>query len=177
MKGGYGATVARLTPDQKVGSSNLFGLNHCGSCTLSRARRHNKSPHWGLNPGPSVYKTDALPLSYRGECWACTATGKAACSQHTCTPHTPYMDTLDIIIVDEQHGMKPQVTVCPSGEGDELKIHWALPARGSNPLAVGMDARNVTLAGLEPAIFGSENQRLIHYATGPCMITVRSPHR
>ena len=24
------------------------------------------SPHWGLNPGPSVYKTDALPLSYRG---------------------------------------------------------------------------------------------------------------
>ena len=27
-----------------------------------------KSPHWGLNPGPSVYKTDALPLSYRGSC-------------------------------------------------------------------------------------------------------------
>ena len=26
-----------------------------------------KSPHWGLNPGPSVYKTDALPLSYRGD--------------------------------------------------------------------------------------------------------------
>ena len=26
------------------------------------------SPHWGLNPGPSVYKTDALPLSYRGRC-------------------------------------------------------------------------------------------------------------
>ena len=24
------------------------------------------SPHWGFNPGPSVYKTDALPLSYRG---------------------------------------------------------------------------------------------------------------
>ena len=24
------------------------------------------SPHWGLNPGPSVYKTDALPLSYKG---------------------------------------------------------------------------------------------------------------
>ena len=27
------------------------------------------SPHWGLNPGPSVYKTDALPLSYRGMTW------------------------------------------------------------------------------------------------------------
>ena len=26
------------------------------------------SLHWGLNPGPSVYKTDALPLSYRGRC-------------------------------------------------------------------------------------------------------------
>ena len=25
-----------------------------------------KSLHWGLNPGPSVYRTDALPLSYRG---------------------------------------------------------------------------------------------------------------
>ena len=24
------------------------------------------SLHWGLSPGPSVYKTDALPLSYRG---------------------------------------------------------------------------------------------------------------
>ena len=28
---GYGATAARLTPDQKVGSSNLSGLTHvCG---------------------------------------------------------------------------------------------------------------------------------------------------
>ena len=27
------------------------------------------SPHWGLNPGPSVYKTDALPLSYRGSAY------------------------------------------------------------------------------------------------------------
>ena len=26
----------------------------------------NSSLHWGLSPGPSVYKTDALPLSYRG---------------------------------------------------------------------------------------------------------------
>ena len=35
----------------------------CGS--LRRDMPHT-SPHWGLNPGPSVYKTDALPLSYRG---------------------------------------------------------------------------------------------------------------
>ena len=26
----------------------------------------SNSLHWGLSPGPSVYKTDALPLSYRG---------------------------------------------------------------------------------------------------------------
>ena len=25
-----------------------------------------EGPHWGLSPGPSVYKTDALPLSYEG---------------------------------------------------------------------------------------------------------------
>ena len=35
----------------------------CGS--LRRDMPHT-STHWGLNPGPSVYKTDALPLSYRG---------------------------------------------------------------------------------------------------------------
>ena len=28
--------------------------------------RMAQSLHWGLNPGPSVYRTDALPLSYRG---------------------------------------------------------------------------------------------------------------
>ena len=26
----------------------------------------NWSHHWGLNPGPSAYKADALPLSYSG---------------------------------------------------------------------------------------------------------------
>ena len=33
-------------------------------CALHRVQQ--TSLHWGLNPGPSVYKTDALPLSYRG---------------------------------------------------------------------------------------------------------------
>ena len=28
----------------------------------------SNSLHWGLNPGPSVYRTDALPLSYKGFC-------------------------------------------------------------------------------------------------------------
>ena len=35
--------------------------------------RGRMSPHWGLSPGPSVYKADALPRSYRGSCstpWA-----------------------------------------------------------------------------------------------------------
>ena len=32
----------------------------------SRPSALHLAPHWGLNPGPSVYKTDALPLSYRG---------------------------------------------------------------------------------------------------------------
>jgi hypothetical protein len=31
-----------------------------------QTQKEEISPHWGLNPGPSVYKTDALPLSYRG---------------------------------------------------------------------------------------------------------------
>ena len=29
-------------------------------------RSIKSSHHWGLSPGPSVYKTDALPLSYSG---------------------------------------------------------------------------------------------------------------
>ena len=32
--GGYGATAARLTPDQKVGSSNLSGLTFAACCWL-----------------------------------------------------------------------------------------------------------------------------------------------
>ena len=33
----------------------------------------------------------------------------------------------------------------------------------------------MTLAGLEPAIFGSEDQRLIHQATGPrCIVEIDS---
>ena len=74
--------------DREIRTPNLLIWSQTRyRCAISpvqnRARRHtsdtnNKkrlntaplmqtnSPHWGLNPGPSVYKTDALPLSYRG---------------------------------------------------------------------------------------------------------------
>ena len=38
------------------------------SATMRLGAEPKASLHWGLNPGPSVYKTDALPLSYRGIC-------------------------------------------------------------------------------------------------------------
>ena len=54
------------------------------------------------------------------------------------------------------------------------------PRVGSNPTGVVLIVcarcenseppswfQTMTLAGLEPAIFGSEDQRLIHWATGP----------
>ena len=51
-------TIARpARPWDKV-SVEQAGPKACGPRRIS--------PHWGLNPGPSVYKTDALPLSYRG---------------------------------------------------------------------------------------------------------------
>ena len=36
--------------------------------------------------------------------------------------------------------------------------------------------KNLILAGLEPAIFGSEDQRLIHYATGPACKAKEGSH-
>ena len=46
---------------------------HCHSSDTIKKKRlsttplvQNNSPLWGLNPGPSVYKTDARPLSYKG---------------------------------------------------------------------------------------------------------------
>ena len=55
------------------GNAQVWLASHCtlpchsrwqGGQALSSGK--GCSPHWGLNPGPSVYKTDALPLSYRG---------------------------------------------------------------------------------------------------------------
>ena len=41
--------------------SFMFGQEH-----KTFYQQRSISLHWGLNPGPSVYRTDALPLSYRG---------------------------------------------------------------------------------------------------------------
>ena len=35
---------------------------------ICKTKSTAKCPHAGLNYRPSVYKTDALPLSYRGKC-------------------------------------------------------------------------------------------------------------
>ena len=44
------------------------------------------APHWGLNPRPSVYKTDALPLSYRGASFHCRV---VSCACHCSMPFPP----------------------------------------------------------------------------------------
>ena len=56
-----------------------------------KAESHTRnSLHWGLNPGPSVYRTDALPLSYRGSSsyssWACYG---ASSQRHIYQPLPP----------------------------------------------------------------------------------------
>jgi len=54
---------------ERVCSKQILNMNamlqHMDKSTETK---YSASPHWGLNPGPSVYKTDALPLSYRGNC-------------------------------------------------------------------------------------------------------------
>ena len=44
---GYGATAARLTPDQKVGSSNLSGLIHA---VHFYQKLNQKEPPLGIEP-------------------------------------------------------------------------------------------------------------------------------
>jgi hypothetical protein len=61
------------------------------------ARR--QSPRWGLNPGPSVYKTDAVPLSYGGF-WQPGARRRLQ-ERHAAAPpkrcgHTPVVRTQSI---------------------------------------------------------------------------------
>ena len=80
-----GATVARLTPDQKAACSNHVGVikflslsylkkkifvlitnKHSVWCVTAVIIQKYICLQWGLNSWPLVYKTNALPLSYRG---------------------------------------------------------------------------------------------------------------
>ena len=80
--------------DKQFGGTNCanerpFSFDHAidqpqQQSTSPRAARMI-SPHWGLNPGPSVYRTDALPLSYRGRERRKSASGSEP--QHTQTTH------------------------------------------------------------------------------------------
>ena len=56
-----GAGWIQTPPD----SGSHFLAEKCGS-SLRCPVHSGTSLRWGLNPGPAVYKTDALPLSYRG---------------------------------------------------------------------------------------------------------------
>ena len=54
-------------PPSTMNKTCLYGRrlarqNHNGHRNLN----DSNSPRWGLNPGPSDYKSDALPLSYEG---------------------------------------------------------------------------------------------------------------
>ena len=49
-----------------------------------------KSLHWGLSPGPSVYKTDALPLSYKGSEWHA--------EEKLCFPQHKFMFSCDALL-------------------------------------------------------------------------------
>ena len=48
------------------GANSWYTACFCLACQGSLFEEHRMSLHWGLSPGLSVYKTDALPLSYRG---------------------------------------------------------------------------------------------------------------
>ena len=51
--------------NRKYSKQQLF--EHINNTLKNEMKKQKRiSLHWGLNPGPSVYKTDALPLSYRG---------------------------------------------------------------------------------------------------------------
>ena len=51
-----------LTLDGEMNRSQTENKNK----NIYEKTKNEKCPHAGSNYGPSVYKTDALPLSYRG---------------------------------------------------------------------------------------------------------------
>ena len=64
---GYGATAARLTPDQKVGSSNLSGLMFAATSDAATRTEHEASRNdWvGARPqrGAAAVRTNAMPTA------------------------------------------------------------------------------------------------------------------
>jgi hypothetical protein len=111
--------LERLTADQQVPGSNP------GVPSAMRARicLPQGSLHWGLNPGPSVYKTDALPLSYRGTASQCTSV-LAGCSLR-------FRSLLGAALVSSPSwthwGLNPGPSAC---EADVIPLHH-VPLRGS----------------------------------------------
>ena len=60
----------RLTPGAAATWRQVAVYASLGKSLASASKQVGRasswSLHWGLSPGPSVYRTDALPLSYRG---------------------------------------------------------------------------------------------------------------
>jgi hypothetical protein len=69
---------------------------------LGSRKSPRKSPHWGLNPGPSVYKTDALPLSYRG-----LTRASAFCWLRNAKRREPTQSCLQEIVQATARGFEP----------------------------------------------------------------------
>ena len=105
---------------------------------------HAFSPHWGLNPGPSVYKTDALPLSYEGPWVFRTARLIGA---HLCGA--------------ARFGSPEVAAGAP--RADLADVQWFVasdPSRGGTAQQIRFSG--IPEAGLEPAISSLGGRRLIH---------------
>ena len=105
-----GATVARLTPDQKAACSNHVGVNNIfgfGECKKEPDAK-TVCLQWGLNSWPLVYKTNALPLSYRGidgnRC-KILQIQLTASTINTCDPSSPHFWPYQIQMAQWSRGM------------------------------------------------------------------------
>ena len=105
-----GATVARLTPDQKAACSNHVGVNNIFGFDECKKEPDAKTVclQWGLNSWPLVYKTNALPLSYRGidgnRC-KILQIQLAASTTNTCDPSSPHFWPHQIQMAQWSRGM------------------------------------------------------------------------
>ena len=79
---GYGATAARLTPDQKVASSNLSALNECSLCTLREFSGGDHPKQKGMDDANRSPTEERAAAQCRMQ-WTHTKTGAPTCN---CTP-------------------------------------------------------------------------------------------